>query len=206
MTNEYSKEFCYQCMEDFDDSDAMVECPACGRVYHKSCYEKNGCVGGKECENIIKASKKAKKENKFKNPDETNENVLCAGVAGFKTLAIVLVSLASLLLIIALAEIETALTMAIVFGGCSLILYLAGIIFALSNYSVTVTEKKIIVKGLVVPFEKTISNKKLTDVHYRGIIPKVVICTSGKTTVLLLIGNAKKIYETVSYIIENRDK
>lgn len=46
----YSSEFCYKCMNDFDEDEDVVYCPSCGRYYHEKCWVENGGCVGTDCE------------------------------------------------------------------------------------------------------------------------------------------------------------
>lgn len=206
MENEYSKEFCHLCLDEFEDSSnndgTIVECPACGRAYHKACWDANGgCVGGAECNEKKEPAVKAS----FGDDSTDSDVILYKSESNFKKIGTVIIWIAMISLLVGFigAGFETFF---IAVGAIAFVaLLIIGLIVIFSSYSVTITSKKIIVSCTHLILKKSISTYTITDVYYRNFIPMILIYTSGCKTKLHLIKNGNEVYKTISSLLDERD-
>ena len=205
MENEYSKEFCHLCLDEFEDSDnndgAIVECCACGRMYHKACWDENGgCVCGG-------ADHNEKKKPIIKESSE-DDSVDCDAIL-YKT-EDCLKKLGTAFVWIAVIWLFTGFIFCgvepffIAIGAIAFVVWLIiGLFLIFFSCSVTIMSKKIIVSSRL--SKKSIYTYAITDVYCRTFIPVIVISTSGCKTKLYMIKNGNEFYEMISSLLDERN-
>jgi hypothetical protein len=79
----YSSDFCYKCINDFEDDDDVVYCPSCGRFYHEQCWVENGGCVGADCECRPEKIKESSARTDVDDDDYSGGSGDCNGIGGF---------------------------------------------------------------------------------------------------------------------------